>query len=47
MNIYYPRNKGIGQNAYLTEFIPTPSAAELEDEEVVTDETEGLMDFGE
>ncbi len=38
---------GLPQEAYLTEFIPTPSAEELEDEEVVTDETEGLMDFGE
>lgn len=38
---------GLPQDAYLAEFIPTPSAAELEDEEVVTDETEGLMDFGE
>ena len=38
---------GLPQDAYLEEFIPTPSAEELEDEEVVTDETEGLMDFGE
>ncbi|SDB30258.1 DUF6672 family protein [Butyrivibrio sp. INlla16] len=38
---------GLPQDAYISEFIPTPSAAELEDEEVVTDETEGLMDFGE
>ena len=38
---------GKGEDVYLTEFIPTPSAEELEDEEVVTDETEGLMDFGE
>ena len=38
---------GLPQDAYMEEFIPTPSAEELEDEEVVTDETEGLMDFGE
>lgn len=37
---------GKGPEVYMTEFIQTPSAEELEDEEVVTDETEGLMDFG-
>ncbi|WP_026506385.1 DUF6672 family protein [Butyrivibrio sp. MC2013] len=37
---------GKGPEDYMTEFVPTPSSAELEDEEVVTDETEGLMDFG-
>ncbi len=38
---------GLPEEAYMSEFIPTPSAAEEEDEEVITDETEGLMDFGE
>ncbi|MCR5670293.1 MAG: hypothetical protein K6G10_04745 [Butyrivibrio sp.] len=38
---------GKGADVYMTEFIPTPSSEETEDEEVVTDETEGLMDFGE
>ena len=37
---------GKGPEDYLTEFIPTPSAEEEADEEVVTDETGGLMDFG-
>ena len=37
---------GKGPEVYMTEFVPTPSSEELEDEEVVTDETEGLMDFG-
>ena len=31
----------------MSEFIPVPSEEELVDEEVVTDETEGLMNFGE
>ncbi len=39
--------KGQGSDVYMSEFIPTPSEEELEEEEVVTDETEGLMDFGE
>ena len=39
--------QGQDESVYLAEFIPTPSSEELEDEEVVTDETEGLMDFGE
>jgi hypothetical protein len=38
---------GKGPEVYMSEFVPTPSSEELEDEEVVTDETEGLMDFGE
>ena len=38
---------GLPQDAYMSEFIPTPSDEELEDEEVVTDEMEGLMNFGE
>lgn len=37
---------GLPQDAYMTEFIPTPSDEELMDEEVVTDEMEGLMNFG-
>ena len=37
---------GKGPEDYLTEFIPTPSAEEEADEEVVTDETGDLMDFG-
>lgn len=35
---------GKGPEDYLSEFIPTPST-EIEDEEVITDETEELMDF--
>ncbi|MCR4591103.1 MAG: hypothetical protein K5668_09825 [Lachnospiraceae bacterium] len=38
---------GLPEDAYLSEFIPVPSEEELADEEVVTDEMEGLMDFGE
>ena len=38
---------GKGAEDYMSEFVPTPSAAELEDEEVITDETEGLMDIQE
>ncbi len=38
---------GMDESQYLTEFIPTPSSEDTEDEEVVTDDTEGLMDFGE
>ena len=38
---------GLPEDAYMSEFIPTPSDEELEDEEVVTDEMEGLMNFGE
>ncbi len=38
---------GKGPEVYMSEFVPTPSSEELEDEEIVTDETEGLMDFGE
>lgn len=37
---------GKGPEDYLTEFVPTPSAEEEADEEVVTDETGDLMDFG-
>jgi hypothetical protein len=37
---------GKGPEDYLTEFIPTPSAEEEADEEVVTDETGDHMDFG-
>lgn len=38
---------GLPSDAYMSEFIPVPSDEELQDEEVVTDETEGLMNFGE
>ena len=38
---------GKDSSVYMSEFIPTPSEEDLEDEEVVTDETEGLMKFGE
>ncbi len=38
---------GKDSSVYMSEFIPTPSEEELQDEEVVTDETEGLMNFGE
>ncbi len=38
---------GLPEEAYMSEFIPVPSEEELVDEEVVTDETEGLMNFGE
>ncbi len=38
---------GLPEDAYMSEFIPTPSDEELADEEVVTDEMEGLMNFGE
>lgn len=38
---------GLPEDAYMSEFIPVPSEEELVDEEVVTDETEGLMNFGE
>ncbi len=37
---------GKGPEDYMTEFIPTPSAEEQADEEVITDETGDLMDFG-
>ena len=37
---------GKGPEDYMSEFIPTPSAEEEADEEVVTDETGDLMDFG-
>lgn len=37
---------GKGPEDYMTEFIPTPSAEESADEEVITDETGDLMDFG-
>ena len=35
---------GLPEEAYMSEFIPVPSAAELEDEEVVTDEFAGLTE---
>ncbi len=38
---------GLPSDAYMSEFIPVPSDEELQDEEVVTDEMEGLMNFGE
>ena len=38
---------GLPADAYMSEFIPVPSEEELQDEEVITDEMEGLMDFGE
>ncbi len=37
---------GKGPEDYMSEFIPTPSAEEQADEEVITDETGDLMDFG-
>ena len=38
---------GKDSSVYMSEFIPVPTEEELGDEEVVTDETEGLMNFGE
>ncbi len=38
---------GLPKDAYMTEFVPLPSTEEEADEEVITDETQGLMDFGE
>ena len=38
---------GLPSDAYMSEFIPVPSDEDLQDEEVVTDEMEGLMNFGE
>ncbi len=35
---------GLPEEAYISEFVPVPSAAELEDEEVVTDEFAGLTE---
>ncbi|MBQ9438341.1 MAG: hypothetical protein IJU50_08405 [Lachnospiraceae bacterium] len=39
--------QGLPAEAYMEEFVPIPSAEETADEEITTDETEGLMDFGE
>jgi len=37
---------GISQDQYLTEFIAAPAESDEADEEVITDDTAGLMDFG-
>ena len=35
---------GLPEEAYLSEFVPVPSPAEMEDEEVITDEFAGLTE---
>ncbi|OON85340.1 hypothetical protein BXO88_12545 [Oribacterium sp. C9] len=36
---------GLDENAYLSEFVYVPSAEEMKEEEVVTDDTDGQMNF--
>ena len=38
--------EGLDQKAYMTEFIPTPASEDTDDEEVVTDDMDLQMDFG-
>ncbi len=38
---------GLPSDAYMSEFVPIPSDEELEDEEIITDEVDSLMNFGE
>ena len=38
---------GASQDQYISEFISVPSEADAAEEVVVTDDTAGLMDFGE
>ncbi len=38
---------GLDESQYLTEFIPVPSNEDATEEEVITDDTDNLMDFGE
>ncbi len=39
--------EGLDQKAYMTEFIPIPASEDTDDEEVVTDDMDLQMDFGE